>query len=127
MSAPATVVRSASGPTTPTGPPRSTPSGRRAKVGPERTNWTATILLGLAALSVVVPLYVTVTMALKTNQQAVDGNAFSLPWPLNWGNFAEAWTLTNFPRAFAVSVFITVLAVAGSVLLASLLAGALAR
>lgn len=102
-------------------------SRARGKVGAERTSWTATILLAVAALTVVVPLYVTVTMALKTNQQAVDGNAFSLPWPLSWSNFAEAWTLTNFPRAFAVSVFITVLAVAGNVLLSSLFAYALAR
>ena len=100
---------------------------RRGKVGAERTSWTATVLLAFAALTVVVPLYVTITMALKTNQQAVDGNAFSLPWPLNWSNFAEAWTLTNFPRALAISVFITVLAVVGNVLLSSLFAYALAR
>ena len=103
------------------------PVSRRGKVGRERTSWPATILLVVTGLFVVVPLYVTITMALKTNQQAVDGNAFSLPWPLNWSNFAEAWTLTNFPRAFAVSVFITVLAVVGNVLLSSLFAFALAR
>lgn len=120
MTAPALVVPE---------PTRTTtqPSSRRRKAGAERTNWNATVLLVIAALSVVVPLYVTVTMALKTNQQAVDGNAFSLPWPLNWSNFAEAWTLTNFPRALAVSVFITVLAVVGNVLLSSLFAFALAR
>jgi raffinose/stachyose/melibiose transport system permease protein len=110
-----------------TTPPTTPPVGRRGRVGPERTSWTATILLSVAALSVLVPLYVTVTMALKTNQQAVDGNAFSLPWPLSWDNFAEAWTLTNFPRALGVSVFITVLAVVGNVLLSSLFAFALAR
>ena len=56
-------------------------------------------------LAVLVPLFVTVNMSLKTTEQAVDGNAFSLPSPLTLSSFAEAWSLTNFPRAFAISLF----------------------
>ena len=121
MTAPATTLEA------PNEPTRSRAVRRHGSVGAERTSWTATVLLALAALTVLVPLYVTVTMALKTDQQAVDGNAFSLPWPLDWSNFAEAWTLTNFPVALGVSVFITVFAVAGNVLLSSLFAYSIAR
>ncbi|MCU1527921.1 MAG: transporter permease, partial [Frondihabitans sp.] len=44
-------------------------------------NWPLTIILAVCSLSVLIPLYVTVTMAFKTASQAVDGNAFSLPAP----------------------------------------------
>ena len=52
---------------------------RRGRVGQERTNWTTMVILFLCALTVLLPLYVTVSMSLKTTEQAVDGNAFSLP------------------------------------------------
>src|SRR5699024_10412306 len=60
---------------------RSTPTRRRrrGKVGRERVNWPATVLLMLGSLTVLVPLFVTLNMSLKTTAQAVDGNAFSLP------------------------------------------------
>lgn len=103
------------------------PARRRDRVGGERTNWTATILLAVCALTVLVPLYVTVSMSLKTTAQAVDGRAFSLPSPVTLDGFAEAWTLTDFPRAFLISTLITVATVLGTVVLASLGAYAIAR
>src|SRR5699024_11508630 len=62
---------------------RSTPTRRRrrGKVGRERVNRPATVLLMLGSLTVLVPLFVTLNMSLKTTAQAVDGNAFSLPAP----------------------------------------------
>src|SRR5699024_12659866 len=50
---------------------------RRGAVGRDRTNWTATVLLMVATLAVLVRLVVTVNMPLKTTGQAVDGNARS--------------------------------------------------
>ena len=100
---------------------------RSGRVGQERTNWVATVLLVLAAITVVVPLYVTVTMSLKTSAQAVDGNAFSLPAPLDLSSFATAWQLTDFPRAFTVSVLVTAVTVIGTVTLASLASYAIVR
>ncbi len=99
----------------------------RRKVGQERTSWGATILLLLAAVTVIVPLYVTVMMSLKTDAQAVDGNAFSLPLPLDFSTFARAWELTDFPRAFGVSVFVSAVAVAGTVILSALASYAIVR
>ena len=106
---------------------RRSPATHRGKVGQERTNWPVTVLLLLGSLTILVPLFVTVNMSLKTTGQAVDGNAFSLPSPFTLSSFAEAWALTNFPRAFAVSVFITALAVTGEILISAMAAYAIVR
>ena len=57
---------------------------RRGRVGQERTNWPVTILLILGSVTVLVPLYVTVSMAFKTTEQSTDLNAFSLPAPFSF-------------------------------------------
>ncbi|WP_432482268.1 carbohydrate ABC transporter permease [Kineococcus esterisolvens] len=107
------------------GPRRRTPgtSGTRRRRG----GWGLTALLAVASLAVLVPLYFAVVMAFKTPEQAVAGTGFAPPWPLNWGSFADAWTLTGFPRAFAVSVLISVVSVAGCLLLASWASYAIVR
>lgn len=74
-------------------------SGKKRRVRMERVNWSGTIILILCAVTVLLPLYVTISMALKTTGQAVDGNAFSLPAPFSFDGFVEAWTLTKFPSA----------------------------
>lgn len=100
---------------------------RRGRVGQERTNWSTTILLVLASLTVLVPLYVTISMSLKSTSQAVDGNAFSLPAPIDVSGYAAAWELTNFPVAFTISILITAASVIGTILLAALASYAIAR
>jgi raffinose/stachyose/melibiose transport system permease protein len=100
---------------------------RRQKVRSEEVNWPVTILLLVSSLLVLIPLYFTVAMSLKTSQEAVSGNGFSFPWPLNWRNFSDAWTLTHFPRAFTISLLIAVFTVAGEIVLCSLTAYAIAR
>ena len=102
-------------------------TSRRGRIGREKTNWTATVLLILASLTVLVPLYVTVSMAFKTTQQSTDLNAFSLPSPWSVSGFVEAWSLTNFPRAFVVSLIVTLVAVAGAILVSSMAAYAIVR
>lgn len=102
-------------------------ASRRGRIGQERTNWTATILLIVASLTVLVPLYVTITMAFKTTQQSTDLNAFSLPNPWSVTGFVEAWSLTNFPRAFVVSFIVTLVAVTGAILVSSMAAYAIVR
>jgi raffinose/stachyose/melibiose transport system permease protein len=100
-------------------------AGRAGRVN--RTNWPLTIVLGLATLTVLVPLYVTLSMAFKTSAQSADGNAFSLPAPFNPASFAEAWELTRFPVSFAVSLGVAAIAVVLTLLLSSLAAYAIAR
>jgi len=100
---------------------------RRRRVGQEKTNWGTMVILLLCALTVLLPLYVTVSMSLKSTTQAVDGNAFSLPSPIDFSGFATAWELTNFPVAFTISILVTVGTVVGTVILAALASYAIVR
>ena len=100
---------------------------RRHKVGQEKTNWTTMVILCLCALTVLLPLYVTISMSLKTTAQAVDGNAFSLPSPVDFSGFSQAWELTNFPVAFVITTLVTAGTVIGTVLLAALASYAIVR
>jgi raffinose/stachyose/melibiose transport system permease protein len=93
----------------------------------ERVNWPGTIIIALCAVTVLIPLYVTLTTAFKTQAQAADGNAFSLPAPFSVDGFVEAWNLTNFPVAFAITTLVTAATVAGTILLASMASFAIAR
>jgi raffinose/stachyose/melibiose transport system permease protein len=95
--------------------------------GPNRSRWPLTVLLILASLTVLAPLYVTVSMAFKTSGQAVDGNAFALPSPFHPQSFAEAWELTRFPVALGVSVAVAAITVLLTLLLSSLATYAIVR
>lgn len=106
-------------------PARSRRSGRRRPEG-GLVNWWLTALLVVLALTVFVPLYFTVITALKTPDQ-LGGSGFALPTEVRWANFADAWTLTNFPRAALNSALITVSAVVLTLLTNSMVAYAIAR
>jgi len=95
--------------------------------GEDRPSWGATITLLVCSLAVFAPLYATLTMAFKTTKQSVNGQVFSLPAPFSVDGFVQAWKLTNFPRGFAISVFVSVVTVVGTVMLASFAAYAIAR
>lgn len=99
------------------------PRRRRLRGG----NWPVTIILAVCSLSVFIPLYVTLAMAFKTTSQAVDGNAFSLPAPFSIDGFVQAWTLTNFPRSFTISVLIAAITVIGTIALGSFAAYAISH
>jgi raffinose/stachyose/melibiose transport system permease protein len=99
----------------------------RSRFAMERVNWSGTIVLMLCAVTVLIPLYVTVSMAFKTQSQAVDGNAFSLPAPFSIDGFVAAWELTDFPRAFTISLLVTAFTVAGTIILAALASFAISR
>jgi len=100
-------------------------SRRRRRL--DRTNWPLTILLILASLTVLAPLYVTLSMAFKTSAQSVDGNAFALPAPFNPESFAQAWQLTNFPVSFSISLGVAAITVLLTLFLSSLAAYAIVR
>jgi len=81
----------------------------------------------VASLTVLLPLYFTVAMALKSPDQIGTGTGLAWPSPMNWENFAAAYVATNFPRAFMSTAFVTVLSVLGSLACSSLVAYAIAR
>ncbi|MFJ6001761.1 carbohydrate ABC transporter permease [Arthrobacter sp. NPDC092385] len=91
-----------------------------------RVNWWLTALVAVCALTVLVPLYLTVVTALKTPDQ-LGGTGFGLPTSARWENFAEAWTLTSFPRALLNTGLITVGTVLLTLVTNSMVAYAIAR
>lgn len=97
----------------------------RAKV--ERVSWSTTILLILASVTVLLPLYVTISMSMKSRSQAVDGNAFSLPNPFDFSGFVEAWKLTNFPAGAGVSLLVPAGTVVATIILAAFASYAIMR
>ena len=90
-------------------------------------NWWATALIAVCSLTVVVPLYLAVVIALKTPAQLAEGTGFELPWPIRWENFADAWQRTAFPQVLANTALVTVGAVVFTLLTSSVVAYALAR
>ncbi|GAB3633248.1 carbohydrate ABC transporter permease [Microbacterium shaanxiense] len=101
--------------------------GKKPRVRMERVNWSGTIILILCAVTVLLPLYVTISMAFKTTGQAVDGNAFSLPAPFSIDGFVEAWNLTKFPVGAAISLLVTAGTVIATILLAAFASYAIVR
>jgi len=96
---------------------------RRAR----RFNPWATAFAVVAALTVLVPLYMAVVVALKTPDQLAGGTGFELPTTIRWANFAEAWDRTDFPVVLANTGLVTVAAVCLTLLTNSLVAWAIAR
>ncbi|GAA3509253.1 carbohydrate ABC transporter permease [Georgenia daeguensis] len=99
---------------------------RRRRGDVSGVNWWLTALLIVLSLTIFVPLYFTVVTALKTPPQ-LGGTGFSLPSEWSWGNFAEAWRLTDYPRAALNSAVITVGAVVLTLLTNSMVSYAIAR
>lgn len=104
-----------------------TASGKKQRVRMERVNWSGTIILILCAVTVLLPLYVTISMSLKTTAQAVDGNAFSLPAPFSFDGFVEAWNLTKFPVGAGISLLVTAGTVVATIVLAAFASYAIVR
>ncbi|UPL14005.1 carbohydrate ABC transporter permease [Microbacterium galbinum] len=102
-------------------------AGKKPRVRMERINWSGTIILILCAVTVLLPLYVTVSMAFKTTGQAVDGNAFSLPAPFSIDGFVEAWNLTKFPVGAGISLLVTAGTVIATIVLAAFASYAIVR
>lgn len=72
-----------------------------------KVNWSVTILLFvLAIIFIAGPIYMTVVIALKDPSDMV--NVLALPKKIRWQNFADAWEMTNYPRKFLNTLFITV-------------------
>jgi raffinose/stachyose/melibiose transport system permease protein len=99
---------------------------RRRRREPDAVSWSLTALLIVLAVTIAIPLYFAVVTALKTTDQ-LGGTGFALPTSIHWGNFADAWRLTDFPRVALNSALITVGAVVLTLLTNSMVAYAIAR
>ena len=72
------------------------------------------------------PLYLMLTTSFKTTQEYFE-SPLGLPTSLSLKNYAQAWTVTNFPKILVNSVFVTGAAVLLVVLAASIASYPLAR
>ena len=92
-----------------------------------RINWWATAVIAVCSLTVLIPLYLSVVVALKTPDQLLSGTGFEWPTEVRWENFADAWQRTSFPQALMNTALITVGAVVFTLLTSSMVAWAIAR
>ena len=69
-------------------------------------NWPLTIiLLIVAVLFILGPLYMAVVIAVKSPSEMA--NVLALPKGIQWSNFSKAWQMTDYPRKFGNTLFIT--------------------
>jgi raffinose/stachyose/melibiose transport system permease protein len=106
---------------------RRAPRRRDRERDPRPINWWATAFVAVCSLTVLVPLYLAVSVALKTPDQIAGGTGFEWPTEIRWANFTEAWTRTDFPQALANTALITVGAVVLTLVTNSVVAYAIAR
>ncbi|WP_125766457.1 carbohydrate ABC transporter permease [Lapidilactobacillus wuchangensis] len=92
----------------------------------KKINWAATILLAIGALAVLIPLYLTITIAFKTPEE-LSSNLFNLPKHWMVSNFTNAIKTTNFFVALKNSIFVSFFSVILTVLTNSMVAYAIAR
>lgn len=92
----------------------------------KRTNWPVTILLFLGTILVFLPLYIAVTVSLKTPEE-LSNSLLALPQEWRFENYAEAIRLTNFFQAFGNSFIVTFFTVLFTVMTNSLVSYAIAR
>lgn len=92
-----------------------------------KINWWVTALIAVCSLTILVPLYLAVVVALKTPDQLAAGTGLELPNPIRWANFSEAWTRTEFPQALLNTAMITVGSVILTLMTSSVVAYAIAR
>ena len=80
---------------------------RQIEKAKEHYNWPVTILLIVGiVLVILLPLYMALMIAIKDPSDM--NNILALPTKLRLQNFVDAWKMTNFPRKFFNTAFITV-------------------
>ena len=84
------------------------------------------LFLGLGAITILFPLYVTLITALKTPAESA-ANFFALPTTLYLGNFLEVLRKAHYGRFFLNSIIITVVSLTAEILLVPMFAYAVAR
>lgn len=89
-------------------------------------NWPMTILLiALAVVFILGPLYIAVLIAIKDPSEMA--NVLSFPKKMRLQNFADAWVMTDYPRKFMNTLFITVVNLIFTILTNSMVAYAITR
>ncbi|WP_078554148.1 carbohydrate ABC transporter permease [Bacillus alkalicellulosilyticus] len=85
------------------------------------------IVLGVIAVIQIYPLVWLVKFSLKSNAEVFNASPFALPMEPRWENYVTVWTNGNIGLYFFNSVWITVVAVALTVLFSSFVTFAITR
>ncbi|RXJ02572.1 carbohydrate ABC transporter permease [Anaerobacillus alkaliphilus] len=85
------------------------------------------LVLGIIAVFQVYPLIWLVLFSLKSNREVFNASPFALPAEPRWENYVNAWTQGNIGLYFFNSVWITIVSVVLTVILASLVTFAITR
>ncbi|WP_235988926.1 carbohydrate ABC transporter permease [Aquibacillus kalidii] len=105
----------------------STPTKPKLSLG-KRLGFTILyLILGVVAIFQIYPLVWLFMFSLKSNQEVFGLSPFALPQDPQWANYAKAWTQGNISLYFFNSVWITVVAVVLTVILASFVTFAITR
>ncbi|MBZ2196580.1 carbohydrate ABC transporter permease [Occultella gossypii] len=118
-----------SAPTTTTSPPRradvAAPSGgvvkrrgRGRRLGKLSRTWWGLLLLVAAALAFIIPLYMLVTTAFKTNAEIYAWPMRFFPSEFTWSNLRTAWEVAPFDAFIKNSVLVTLIGSVAKVILA---------
>lgn len=83
------------------------------------------LLLVLAVVFILGPLYIAVLIAVKDPSEMA--NVLSFPKKLRLQNFVDAWVMTDYPRKFMNTLFITVINLVFTILSNSMVAYAITR
>lgn len=94
-----------------------------------KTNWAAMMILILGLSTIIFPLYMTVVIAFKQPSEMTNSISGILSLPKTWSldNFREAMRVTDFWHSLGNSLLITLITVALSILIHSLMGYALGR
>ncbi|SFK65430.1 carbohydrate ABC transporter membrane protein 2, CUT1 family [Lachnospiraceae bacterium KH1T2] len=95
------------------------------KTAEKKNNLITIILLIGAVVFIFLPLYMTIVIAVKDPTDM--NNVLALPRKLRLSNFADAWTMTDFPRKFLNTAFITVVNLVFTLITNSFVAYAITR
>ena len=90
-----------------------------------KTNWPVTCLMILGSIFILIPLFITILIALKDPSEMV--NVLSFPTKIRLQNFSDAIKMTNFWNAFFNSSIIAICTVIFTVLTNSFIAYAITR
>ncbi|EXX89482.1 sugar ABC transporter permease [Paenibacillus darwinianus] len=88
--------------------------------------FTMEIAAILLAIVFLIPFYFLIGNSLKPFAEILLDSA-ALPKKLNWDNYAKAWEIMKYPRAFGNSLLITVTSIAGLVWISSMAAYRMVR
>lgn len=92
----------------------------------EKKNHLVTVLLLLGAvIFIFLPLYMTLIIAIKDPTDM--NNVLALPKKLRLSNFVDAWVMTDFPRKFLNTAFITIVNLVFTLITNSFVAYAITR